>query len=153
MAQLGDAQLDTGGRPSWGCDSQRQLWCQQSEIVVSKVLGGARKVSSRAQTLAGPSGDHTRQAVPCHPWEPHETAPPRPAPHHPQHLPCPPAGQRSPLLCRQQPSSPPHSWPRRLGRFRETPACGRENTSCSGCDLQAAPQMAKEVFFRLNENE
>lgn len=76
MAQLGDAQLDTGGRPSWGCDSQRQFWCQQMEIVVSKVLGRARKASSRTQTLAGLSGDDTRQSVPCHPWGPHETAPP-----------------------------------------------------------------------------
>lgn len=62
-------------------------------------------MSSRVQTLAEPSCDHARQSVLCQPWELHETVPPHPSSHHPQHLPCPPAGQRSPLLYRQQLSS------------------------------------------------
>lgn len=98
--------------------------------------------------MADLSGNHAPQAVSCHPWEPQETVPPILHPTTPAPALSPSRSDNS-IALQTAVFLTPNSWPWLPGQFREIPAHPRETTSCSDCDLQAAPQMANNLFSTL----
>lgn len=109
------------------------------------VLTGPRKVNSRIQTLADLSCNNAPQTVACHPWEPQETVPPILHPTTPARALSPSRSEKS-IALQTAAFLTPNSWLWLQRQFREIPAHPRETTSCSDCDLQAAPQMANNLF-------